>query len=126
MTSMTGLFMAQLIAAMAPTSQAAISLFPVALFFSVAFAGYIVYIPQFDPWLRAWAPYGSFMRWGFQGLVLNEFAGNSGLPYSQEYINNLGFYSYSKEQCAPLIIIFSLIFSNLELVALKYVNFEER
>jgi len=126
MTSLTGLFMAQLIAALAPTSQSAISLFPVALFFSVAFAGYIVYIPQFDPWLRAWAPYGSFMRWAFQGLVLNEFADNSALPYHQIYINNLGFDTYSKEQCAPLVIIFTLIFSVLELVALKYINFEER
>jgi ABC-type multidrug transport system ATPase subunit len=126
MTSLTGLFMAQLIASMAPTAQSAISLFPVALFFSVAFAGYIVYIPQFDQWLRVWAPYGSFMRWAFQGLVLNEFDGNNDLPYENEYIDNLGFDTYTKEQCAPIIIIFTAIFCWFLLLALKFINFEER
>lgn len=126
MTSITGLFVAQLIAGMAPTAQSAISLFPVALFFAVAFAGYIVYIPQFDYWLREWAPYGSFMRWGFQALVLNEFDGNGDLPSHQKYINALGFDDYSKEYCAPIILVFTAVFCTLLLLALKYINFEER
>lgn len=124
--SVTGLFMAQVIASLAPSAQAAISLFPVALFFTVAFAGYIVYIPEFDKWLRVWAPYGSFMRWGFQALVLNELADNGDLPDGQSYIDNLGFESYSKNHCISIIPVFSIAFALVLLCTLKYINFEKR
>lgn len=126
LTSCTGLFMAQLIASLAPSAQAAISLFPVALFFVVAFAGYIVYIPEFSYWLRCWAPYGSFMRWGFQGLVLNEFSNNDALPLSQQYIDNLAFNTFNMDYCQPVIFVFTATFATMVLCTLKFINFEER
>ena len=51
LTSTAGMFMAQLIASLVPSAEAAISVFPIGLFFSVAFAGYIVYLPNFEHWL---------------------------------------------------------------------------
>jgi ABC-type multidrug transport system permease subunit len=124
--SWTGLFVGQTMAALSPTGQAAINFFPVSLFVSVAFAGYIVYIPSFPLWLRSWAPYVSFMRWGFQGLVLNEFSGNSDLIYGSYYIEEMGFDTYDRDQCIPLLIIFVALFGSIVLFSLRFVNFEER
>eukprot|EP01035_Chromulina_nebulosa_P017867 gene17867-23483_t len=126
LTSWTGLFICQLIASVSPTSQSAISGFPVALFFTITFAGYIIFLPSFPAWLSTWAPYISFMRFSFQALVDNEFSNNSELPLGQEYINMLGFNDYTAEQCAPVPIVFALFFATALLVALKYINFEER
>jgi len=126
LTSWTGLFICQLIASVSPTSQSAISGFPVALFFTITFAGYIIFLPSFPAWLSTWAPYISFMRFSFQALVNNEFSNNSNLPLGQEYINMLGFDDYTAEQCAPVPIIFALFFATALLIALKYINFEER
>ena len=126
LTSWTGLFVCQLIAAISPSSQTAISGFPVALFFTITFAGYMIFIPTFPDWLSAWAPYISFLRFSFQALVLNEFNDNSDLPLSQVYIDALGFNDYTASQCAPVPIIFLLMFAGLLLVGLRHVNYEER
>ena len=124
--SVTGLTLAQFIVSISPNAIAAISLFILALFIVIAFAGFILFIPQFEYWLRCWSQYISFLRWGFQGLVLNEFDNNSNLPLSQIYIDNLGFDTYSKEYCSSVIMVSALVFSCLTLVALKIVNFENR
>lgn len=126
LTSWTALFLCQLIAALTPSGQSAISFFPVALFFMIAPAGYMVFLPSFPAWIGDWAPYVTFVRFSFQALVLNEFSDNSNLPYGQEYINTLGFNDYDVNQCAPIPLIFLLFFAAALLAALKYVNFEER
>ena len=74
----------------------------------------------------SWAPYGSFMRWSFQGLVLNEFQNNDDLPLGQDYIDNLGFNTFSKNYCAPIVFVFSLCFGVLLLGALRHINYEKR
>lgn len=125
-TSWTGLFVCQLIASVSPSAQSAISGFPVALFFTITFAGYMIFIPTFPDWLSSWAPYISFMRFSFQALVLNEFNDNSALPYSQEYINSLGFQDYTASQCAPVPLVFLVVFAALLLLALRSINYEER
>lgn len=126
LTSLTGLFVCQTMAAVSPTGQAAINFFPVSLFMAVAFAGYIVYIPTFPTWLRAWAPYISFMRWSFQALVLNEFSGNSNLEAASYFIDELGFDTYSRDECVPVLLFFIAAFAAIVLGSLKYINFEER
>jgi ATP-binding cassette subfamily G (WHITE) protein 2 (SNQ2) len=121
------LFLCQLVAALSPSPQVAISAFPIALFIAVTFAGYIVYLPSLDGWLRNWAPYLSFMRYPYQGLVLNEFSNNnSTLPLGEKFITSLGFDDYTKSQVAPANVIFSAGFATLLLLALKYVDFERR
>eukprot|EP00339_Tiarina_fusa_P028192 CAMPEP_0117059962 /NCGR_PEP_ID=MMETSP0472-20121206/41684_1 /TAXON_ID=693140 ORGANISM="Tiarina fusus, Strain LIS" /NCGR_SAMPLE_ID=MMETSP0472 /ASSEMBLY_ACC=CAM_ASM_000603 /LENGTH=147 /DNA_ID=CAMNT_0004777939 /DNA_START=32 /DNA_END=475 /DNA_ORIENTATION=- len=126
--SWTGLFLCQLIASLAPTGQAAINIFPVSLFAAVIFAGYIIFIPEFPTWLEAWGPYVSFMRFGFQAMVLNELVGNPDLSaYSNQFIEDLGFDDYSREECLSIIpVVFFLTFCFGILLALKYVNWEER
>jgi ABC-type multidrug transport system permease subunit len=126
LNSIVGLFICHLIAAISPSSQAAVSLYPIFLFFSVAFGGFIVYIPQFPSWLGSWAPYGSFMRYSMQALVLNEFKDNPNLPLSEQYIDMLGFNGMTKEQCAPILLLFVGGFSLCFFLALRYVDFEVR
>jgi ABC-type multidrug transport system ATPase subunit len=126
LTSWTGLFNCQLIAAVSPSSQSAISGFPVALFFTITFAGYMIFIPSFPDWLGTWAPYISFMRFSFQALVVNEFKDNDDLPYGNAYIDTLGFEDYSAQTCAPIPLIFMSFFAIVLLYALKCINFEER
>lgn len=127
MQSMIGVFVGIMIAALAPSSQAALSLFPVLLFWQVGFAGYLVYIPQFDDYLRAWAPYCVWMRYAFQGLVMNELQHNDDLPNYQLYLNELGFdNSFSVKGCAGILPIFLATAMVLSLAALKFVDWEER
>jgi hypothetical protein len=104
----------------------AINLFPVTLFLSIAFSGYIVYIPSFAQWLRCWAPYASFMRWGFQSLVLTQFDIESGLEYGPLYLGVLGFDTFSKDTCLPIIALFAAFFSIVAVHCLRNINHDER
>ena len=45
-------------------------MFPGILFFSVAFAGLMIRISTVNV-VFVWAPYVSFLRWLFQGLIIN-------------------------------------------------------
>ena len=126
LASWSGQFLCQVVAAYSPSPQVAISAFPVALFVAVTFAGYIVFLPSFNIWLKSWAPYLSILRYPYQALVINEFQDNTALPYGQSYIDQLGFNDYSKSEVAPANAFFALGFACLLLIALKYVDFERR
>jgi ABC-type multidrug transport system permease subunit len=126
LVSITGLFLCQFLAALSVSAQSAIQFFPVALFFTVSFAGYIVFIPTFPTWLRVWAPYISFLRFAFQALVLNEFSGNEDINNGGFYIEQMGFDTYTRDECWPIVIVFTLFFAFATLGALKYVNYEQR
>lgn len=126
LTSVAGFQMATLVASVSPSPMAAISLFMVCLFWVFSFSGFLVFIPEFAYWLRCWAPYTSFVRWGFQGVVLNEFVNNDSLPLGQLYIDNLGFDTYNQEHCAGLIPLFIFIYSVLAWLALHCLSFERR
>jgi hypothetical protein len=126
LASYAGLFLCQLVAALSPSPEVAISAFPIALFIAITFAGYIVFLPSLDDWLKNWAPYLSFLRYPYQGLVLNEFYANPALPNGPSFIKAMGFDDYSKIQVAPANAIFSSGFAVLLLLALKYLDFELR
>lgn len=126
LTSWTGLFTCQMMAALASTAQAAINFFPVSLFITVAFGGYIVYIPSFALWIRVWAPYLSFLRYAFQALTLNEMRGNPDLDRGEDFIEELGFDTIDRDTCVGLILLFTAFFATALLLALKYINYEER
>lgn len=113
-------------AAVSPSTQAALSFYPVALFVSVSFTGFLVYIPRFPDWLGSWAPYISFMRYSFQGLTLNEFNSNNNLPYGSEEVNELGFDTLTIDTCAGVMIIWILFYAMVFLCALRFINFEQR
>jgi hypothetical protein len=124
--SITGLFMCQLVAAVSASAPAAITILPIAYFFCIALSGFLVYLPTLPVWLSVWAPYCSYVRWGFQALVLNEFENNTFLSDATTYIEVLGFQSFSKYQCADRILIFTLSFALLLLFALKFISYEKR
>lgn len=126
LTSLTGFAFCQTVAAVSPSSQIAINYFPVSLFITIAFGGYIVYIPSFPYWLRVWAPYLSFVRYAFQALVLNELSGNSDLHSSDYIINELGFDTIGRDDCIAYMLIFLGLFLGLVLAALHFINFEQR
>ena len=60
--SFTGMFSCRAIAALAPSEQAAINLFPAMIQFLMAFAGFGIFLPVMQDWLAVWAPYITFVR----------------------------------------------------------------
>jgi len=126
LSSVAGLFCCRMIAVLSATEQSAINFFPVCIYFLMAFAGFGIYLPEMQDWLSAWAPYVSFVRWGFQTLTLNEFSGNSDLALSGVYIDDLGFDKYSRGTCLSILPLFTAFFAVALLAALKFVNYEER
>ena len=126
LASICGNLIASFVASISPSTQAALSYYPIVLFFSVSFAGFLVYLPQFPEWIGDWAPYISFMRYAFQGLTLNEFHQSGDLPDSGSYISQLGFDTLSKTDCASILFFWMLFYGFIFLLALKYINFEER
>ena len=124
--SLCGLFFSQFLAAVSQSSEMALTITPLFLLIIILFAGFLVAIPAFPAWLVYWGPYISFMRWAFQGLVLNEFDGNTHLPLGSQYISMLGFQDQSKGDCAAILVGFIVGMCLSVLIALKYVNFEKR
>lgn len=125
-TSFSGYFIACFIASVAPSSQAALSYYPIVLFFSIVFSGFLIYLPQFPDWLGSWAPYISFMRYAYQALVLNELNGNTELPNYSIYINNYGFNDLQRGPCGGILILFTFFYGTIFFFAIRYLNFEER
>lgn len=124
-TDIIAYFAAQLVANVSPSSEVAMSLFPILMFFALAFEGFIIYVPEFPFWSQ-WATYVSYLRYSFQALVLNEFEDNPELPLSPLYLNELGFDSISKRDCAGYLWIFVGMHAVMAFFALKYVNFIKR
>lgn len=125
-TTFIALFICQFIAFISPSTEIAMSLFPIVLFFATAFEGFIIFLPQFPDWL-GWAANVSYMRFAFQALVLNEFQGNDeDLPNESYYIDELGFDTFSKTECATFLLIFLAFHGVMSFIAIQYVNFEKR
>jgi len=63
-----------MLGAMAPSSDAALALLPPVIVLSIIFNGLNI-AEEDTPKLLRWAPQVSMIRWGFEGLCLNEFRG---------------------------------------------------
>lgn len=113
-------------AAVSPSTQAALSFYPIVLFVNVSFSGFLVYIPRFPSWLGSWAPYISFMRYAFQGMTLAEFQNNDNLPGGPTYISSLGFDSLTIDTCGGVLFVWLVFFMVAFLAALKFFDFEQR
>eukprot|EP01040_Poterioochromonas_malhamensis_P027133 gene27133-34321_t len=101
------------------------SLFPVLMFFALAFEGFIIYVPEFPVWSH-WATYVSYLRYAYQALILNEFDGNTELPFASLYIDELGFSTIPKANCAGYMWIFVAGHALVAYLVLKHVNFIKR
>jgi hypothetical protein len=111
---------------MNPSAATAISNMSVFLFVNIIFSGYIIFIDDLPSWLGAWVPYVSFFRYSMQAVTRNEFDDNENLPLGPVYVENMGFDSISKEGCFSALLVLCFFYAAMGLVALKYMNFEER
>ncbi len=125
-SSVTGLFFAQFMAAIAGSAAVAISLYPLALFSAIAFAGFILYLPSLPPYLGTWAPLLSFLRFSFQAIVRNEFDDAADLPAADLYIQTLGFQDFGKWECLAIVVVFMGFFAIATLLSLKFISYERR
>jgi len=135
LSSLCGLFFCQLLAVLSPSQQSAITLFPAMLFFFISFAGFIIQLPSLPPWLSE-VPNVSFIRWGFQGLAINEFKDNSYIfPDSpgfstddkyKKFADLYGFTEYSKWTSVPILLINMAVLRALTFLGLRYVRYENR
>jgi ABC-type multidrug transport system permease subunit len=136
--SLCALFFCQLLSVALPNSATAVAVFPATLFLFIAFAGFIVQLPQLPPWLGSWAPNVSFARWAFQGLVINEFYNNPRVSYAslatieytpdpyQTFVEGLGFQGTDKWFSVPILVLNMVVFRMLTYYTLVYVNYEKR
>jgi hypothetical protein len=124
--SVTGLCLCHLVANCCSNVNETLTVLPVFIFPSILVSGFVVALPDLPTWLRAWAPYLSFVRWSFQALVLNEFSDNPNLPYGDYFLVDFGFTTISKEACSSYVVIFAAIFFVAAFASLKLVDFERR
>lgn len=124
-TDIIAYFAAQFVANISPSSEVAMSLFPVLMFFALAFEGFIIYVPQFPVWSQ-WATYVSYLRYAYQALILTEFQDNNSLPLASQYLDELGFLSISRNTCAAYLWLFVLLHALAAYLVLKYVTFIKR
>ena len=101
LASLTSLSLCELVASLAPSSQAAVTIFlPVSLYF-VAFGGYIMAIPSLPGSCQA-VPDTSYVRWAFQGLLINQYEGDRGID---DVLASYGFEDYTKrDSLLPLFL----------------------
>jgi hypothetical protein len=66
--------MGLLIGAVSPSSDVALALFPAVIVLNVIFDGKNI-SPENTPRLLSWIPKVGLIRWGFEGLAVNEFDG---------------------------------------------------
>ena len=72
MANMVSFYFAQFLALSTQSAEMAFLLFPLTLMFFLLFAGFAVPIDKLpDAW--SWAPFVSYARYSFEGLVVNEF-----------------------------------------------------
>ena len=128
MASLCGYFTVSLIAAVAPSAQAALGLFPLFFFFNLTFAGYVIALPKFPVWLGSWLPYISFMRYAFQGVILNDFQGNDQhFPNEKYWIDDyLGFHTLSRDTCMGVLVLIAGGLNLLSWLALELFHYEKR
>ena len=62
------------VGAVSPSSDVALAIFPAILILNVIFDGRNISIDN-TPYLLRWIPNISLIRWGYEGLVVNEFEG---------------------------------------------------
>jgi ABC-type multidrug transport system permease subunit len=73
-TALTGIALGLVISALVPTVEIALALGPPAVIIALLFGGFYINLSSL-PEVANLIPYLSFLRWGFEALCVNEFAG---------------------------------------------------
>lgn len=126
LSDITCYFIIIIVTGLSPTIQFALSMFPIILFLSTCFIGFVVFLPDFPSWIE-WGTYLTHLRYAFQGMVLNEFKDNDKLPLGDLLVDNMmGFDTINQTECACYIFIFTFIYGIISYLVLKYVSFEKK
>ena len=126
LSNYTIMYLSFTLGAISSSIQVSLSLFPIVLGLNILYAGYLVYIPNMPGVEGTWLPYIFYLRYAFQGLVLNELQNNDDLTESHSYISELDFDTISVSGCTAIILIFLGCFAISYYVALRFINFEQR
>lgn len=105
--------------------QVAVSYLPPFAFMQIVFEGFIIFLPTFADWL-SWVAYLSYMRYAFQGMVLNEFSGNDNLSLGSSYIHDLGFESIDKGSCLIILVVMIFVIGYISYLTMYYFRFVKR
>ena len=125
-SSLISFFICEFLAFISFSTEMAVIFFPVVLFFATSFEGFIVYLSRFPNWLR-WGTNLAYLRFAFQGLIVNEFADNTkDLPLGQDFLETLSFDTLSKKECIGYLILFLGFHGILSFLALEFVQHEKR
>ncbi len=103
----------------------AVSLFPPFAILQIFFEGYLIFLPTYPSWI-SWIADFVYMRFAYQGLVLNEFSGNTELELSSHYIHQLGFQSLDKGSALIIVIIIGIAMAYISYLCLYYFRFVKR
>jgi len=127
LTNVTSYYFALFLAAGTGSAQLAFALFPITFLFFSMFAGFTIPVEEVpDGWL--WAPYISYARFVYQGLMVNEFDrhGDEG----KQVLENYYFDNYDKGNSFWIIFLFMFLMMGGAYLALrpaasKLVRFED-
>eukprot|EP00638_Chattonella_subsalsa_P014221 CAMPEP_0117811108 /NCGR_PEP_ID=MMETSP0948-20121206/21917_1 /TAXON_ID=44440 /ORGANISM="Chattonella subsalsa, Strain CCMP2191" /LENGTH=136 /DNA_ID=CAMNT_0005647611 /DNA_START=286 /DNA_END=692 /DNA_ORIENTATION=+ len=114
--NLASLHLCQFLGATSKNLQVALTVFPLLMFFSIAFSGFVVQLPSLPVYLKGWAPAISIMRWAFQAVLVNELDENpKAFPHDEtegwiSYFEMFGFGSFSKWAAVFILLSIALCF----------------
>lgn len=108
MNNLISFYCAQFMAAISPSAEVALTLFPLIFLFLGSFAGFTIPLSELPPGWK-WASYISYPRWTYEALIINEF------EHRLDNVAVLNFYSFNnfnKFYVFPLLALF-MVFVNV-------------
>ena len=121
LAAICGFIICQLTAALSPTPQTAMSVYPVVVFTVTSVSGYFIYLDDLPLYLR-WANTLSPIRWALQAMVVNEFEDNSDLPLSEEYLHLYSIDNVSKRLSMSYLALLAAVLLGVLIAVLKFNN----
>ena len=117
-----GFSLSQVIAAVVPTTNMAISLYMLVLVYSLLLGGFIV-SPSTLPAATQWLLYTSYFFFGFQGLCINEFEKKD---YGPAVLKDLGMDGGNKYVALGVLVMYWVGLRVAALIALHFLHKEKR
>jgi hypothetical protein len=103
LAAISGFFVCQLTAALSPSPQTAMSVYPVVVFTITSVSGYFLYLDDLPLYIRPWAPFISPIRWALQAIISNELSENPELLKGDVYLE-----TYNMDKASSALATFYL------------------
>jgi len=124
LVNIIGYCYAQLLAAVTPSVDITLAIFPMTFVFFNTFAGYLIHVPEVPAgWI--WATDVSFIRWAIQGLVINEFKDRAELRYynGRDVLELYGYDNTSKWTSMWVLCVIVIVVNIGTYLCLEYVRY---